>query len=267
MIFFPKIIKKLDISYKQPFVIFEKKSIFQKDKYQKLFNNFPDKKYFLKKDKKGGKLSFSNKDEIFFQFLKKNEIWCNFYNEINSASFLEKFLELIKKDLKNIKERKKLKNFVYIDNDKKNFILSKIKKKIISVLATPVRIGMQFSIIKSGAFIPPHCDTTNKLLSLMIYFPDKSEIYKSREISLGTNFFKKKSFSKKNLFDGWNNTLLSKKDTNLFFKNYKLFYKSKFEKNKIVGFIKNDKSWHNLDKFNLPATYFRKSVNINLYLD
>lgn len=267
MIFFPKIIKKLDISYKQPFVIFEKKNIFKKNKYQKLFNNFPGKKYFFKKDKKGGKLSFSNKDEIFFEFLKENEIWSNFYNEVNSPSFLNKFLKIIKKDLKNIDQRKKLKNFLYIDNDKRNTVSSKVKTKLKSLIYTPVRIGMQFSLIKSGAFIPPHCDTKNKLLSLMIYFPEKKKIYKNKEIFLGTNFFKKKNNLKKKLFDGWNSTLLSKKDTNFFFKNYDLFYKSKFEKNKIVGFLKNDKSWHNLDKFNLPATYFRKSVNINLYLD
>ena len=126
---------------------------------------------------------------------------------------------------------------------------------------------MQFSIIKSGNYIPPHCDTTNKLLSLMIYFPNNEKISKNYEIPLGTNFFKRKNNSKDNLFDGWNNTLLTKKDTKIFLKNYELLHKSKFEKNKIVGFIKNDKSWHNLDKFNLPSSYFRKSVNINLYLD
>jgi len=267
MTFFPKRIKKLDISYKQPFVIFEKKSFFDQNKYQNLFNNFPDKKYFLKKDKKGGKLSFSNKDEIFFKFLRNNQIWSDFYNEINSSSFLEKFLDLIKKDLKNIDQRKKLKNFIYINNDKKHYLSSKIKKKIISAFATPVRIGMQFSIIKSGNFIPPHCDTTNKLLSLMIYFPDIHETSKYKNKTLGTNFFKIKNNLKTNLFDGWNNTLLSKKDTNIFLKNYELFHTSKFEKNKIVGFVKNDKSWHNVDKFNLHGSNFRKSVNINLFLD
>lgn len=131
MTFFPKRIKKLDISYKQPFVIFEKKSFFKQNKYQNLFNNFPDKKYFLKKDKKGGKLSFSNKDEIFFKFLRNNQIWSDFYNEINSSSFLKKFLDLIKKDLKNIDQRKKLKNFIYINNDKKDYLSSKIKKKLL----------------------------------------------------------------------------------------------------------------------------------------
>lgn len=81
------------------------------------------------------------------------------------------------------------------------------------------------------------------------------------------NFFKKKDSLKSELFDGWNNTLMSKKDTKIFLKNYELFYKSKFEKNKIVGFIKNEKSWHNVDKFNLTKNYLRKSVNINLFLD
>ena len=131
---------------------------------------------------------------------------------------------------------------------------------------TPVHIGMQFSIIKSGNYIPPHCDTTNKLLSLMIYFPSNEKKLKNKETLIGTNFYKK-NIQKSELFDGWNSTLMSKKDTKIFLKNYELFYKSKFEKNKIVGFIKNDKSWHNVNKFNLTKTYLRKSVNINLFLD
>ena len=69
MIYFPKKIKKLDIFHKQPFIIFEKKNFFNDIRYQELLENFPNKKYFLKKDKKGGKLSFSNKDETFFKFL------------------------------------------------------------------------------------------------------------------------------------------------------------------------------------------------------
>lgn len=267
MTFFTNKINKLDVTYKKPFVIFEKKNFFKKSDYQKLFDNFPDKKFFVKKDKKGGKLSFSNKDKIFYEFLKKNKIWSKFYKEINSSFFLNKFLDLINKDLRNIEQRKNQKKYVFFNNDENKSILLKLKKKITKYFVTPVRIGMQFSIIKSGNYIPPHCDTTNKLLSLMIYFPSSEKKLQNKEILIGTNFFKKKDSLKSELFDGWNNTLMSKKDTKIFLKNYELFYKSKFEKNKIVGFIKNEKSWHNVDKFNLTKNYLRKSVNINLFLD
>ena len=47
-----------------------------------------------------------------------------------------------------------------------------------------------------------------------------------------------------------------------FFENYEVFYKSKFVENKLVGFIKNDKSWHDVSEF--KRNFERKSLNINL---
>ena len=39
----------------------------------------------------------------------------------------------------------------------------------------------------------------------------------------------------------------------------------KFEENKLVGFIKNDKSWHDVSEFQKNLT--RKTLNINLYIE
>ena len=49
------------------------------------------------------------------------------------------------------------------------------------------------------------------------------------------------------------------------FENYEKFYTSKFEKNKIVGFIKSKNSWHDVSKIHTKSSS-RKSLNINLYL-
>ena len=49
-----------------------------------------------------------------------------------------------------------------------------------------VRLAFEFSLMKNGDFIPPHNDTENKLVSLMIYFPENVQ---QDEENLGTNFF------------------------------------------------------------------------------
>ena len=92
----------------------------------------------------------------------------------------------------------------------------------------------------------------------MIYFPDSTQ---KGEVSLGTNFFKSR---KKNL-DIWKGDMLDEKNTKKFFENYEKFYTSKFEKNKIVGFIKSKNSWHDVSKIHTKSSS-RKSLNINLNL-
>ena len=123
-----------------------------------------------------------------------------------------------------------------------------------------IRLGFEFSIIKKNCFIPPHCDTENKLLSLMLYFPLNNSEYEN----LGTNFYMEKRSSTMNM-DIWESKYLNKESFKEFYENYDVFYKSKFQENKLVGFIKNDKSWHDVTEF--KKDHIRKSLNINLYIE
>ena len=81
---------------------------------------------------------------------------------------------------------------------------------------------------------------------------------------MGTNFYDKKSDAKRNL-DVWQSKYLDKENSKIFYDNYKIFYQSKFEENKLIGFIKNNKSWHDVSVFNQGL--LRKSLNINLYIE
>ena len=94
----------------------------------------------------------------------------------------------------------------------------------------------------------------------MIYFPLNKKEYEN----LGTNFYSKKEDSKLNL-DTWESKYLEKEKLKEFYDNYEIFYKSKFEENKLVGFVKNDKSWHDVSEFHKDLV--RKSLNINLYIE
>ena len=111
--------------------------------------------------------------------------------------------------------------------------------------------------MKNGDFIPPHNDTESKIISLMIYFPDKSQ---NIEEKLGTNFFR----CNNNNLDKWKGDMMNDTESKKFYNNYEVFYESKFERNKIVGFLKSKNSWHDVSKIN-TSTNLRKSLNINLF--
>ena len=259
----PKNLDEFEECINEPFCIFEKKNFLDFDLYNNLLLNFPSEEQFPASHSNGNKKFLNNKHEEFFKFIKGN-IWGDFYEKLNSKKVCFKFLSLINNELKKIEDRQNLKNYLFIKDYRNQFFHRSIYKILKTINFNLVRIGFEFSIIKKDCFIPPHCDTENKLLSLMIYFPpEDNDPYFSSYENLGTNFYKLKKTNTQNL-DNWKSKYLDQNISKKFFENYELFYNSKFEKNKLTGFIKSDKSWHDVKKF--EKDLIRKSVNINIYL-
>ena len=258
-IYLPDELNKYDKIVYEPFCIFEKNNFLENSLYQKLKENFPEEKEFVGIHKNGKKIFLNNKQDEFYKFIKNN-IWGEFYNQFNSKDLLNSLIQTIKPELKKIKNRSNFKNYYFNKKYTKSFY-NRLYKKILKIINyNSIRLGFEFSIIKKDCFIPPHCDTENKLLSLMIYFPLDGKEYEN----LGTNFYSKKEGSKLN-FDTWESKYLDKEKFKAFYDNYEIFYKSKFEENKLVGFIKNEKSWHDVSEF--QKNLIRKSLNINLYIE
>ena len=256
----PNKFENFDFVISNPFCIFEKKDFLDQNIYNELSENFPDEELFTDKHQNGKKIYLNNKQEKFYKFINKN-IWGDFYNRFNNKEFLFSIVELIKPKLNLIENRKNFDKF-YITKKYSNSFAKKLIKRLYKFINYDcIRLGFEFSIIKQNCFIPPHCDTENKLLSLMIYFPNKKNpVFEN----LGTNFYKIKSRTDVNM-DVWKSEYLNEENSKIFYNNYDLFYKSKFEENKLVGFIKNEKSWHDVTKFEDDIS--RRSLNINLYLD
>ncbi len=254
----PKQLSEMDIDIDKPFSIFEKNNFFDDMFYKKLHQEFPKEKYFYNRHKLGNKKYLNNKDDNFNIFLKESNSWSKFYYEINSKKFLNEIFLLCKNRLFLINERKKVKSIDFKLNANSNF-LKRVIRKIKRFLGIyEVRLAFEFSLMKNGDFIPPHNDTENKLVSLMIYFPDETQ---KKEKDLGTNFYKS---DKKNL-NIWRGDMMDKEESDQFYQDHSVFYKSKFESNKIVGFIKCKNSWHDVSKIK-SSTGIRKSLNINLYV-
>ena len=123
-------------------------------------------------------------------------------------------------------------------------------------LFNDISVGIQISYIFNGGKIVPHTDSISKLLSILYYFPDNTV---SNEEDFGTVLYntEKKNFN--------NEHLDNERDELEFKKSSKIIYKTKFnDKNIVYGFIKNDRSWHAVDKISTKEDYCRKSININL---
>lgn len=259
----PKNLKDFDRLVKHPFCIFEKKNFLDDNLYRELFLNFPKEEYFPAVHVNGNKKFLNNKHKEFFKFIRGN-VWENFYEMFNSKKVCFLLINLIKDELYKIENRQNLKKLFFIKDYSNNIINNTIYKILKNINLDLIRVGFEFSIMKSNSFIPPHCDTENKILSLMIYFPPEDELYyASNYEKLGTNFYRKKDNQEAN-FDIWKSQYLDNNNSKNFFENYELFYNSKFERNKLTGFIKTNKSWHDVKKF--EENLLRKSLNINLYL-
>lgn len=254
---FPQNLKKFDFLIEEPFTVFEKFNFFNEDEFDKLQKEFPSENFFQSKHSIGSKKYLNNKDDNFWSFLESSNAWNNFYNYVNSEKFLNEIFNLCKKNLDFIDERKNIKSIKFKKEVKKDF-LNRLIRKFKQIFGNyEVRLAFEFSLMKNGDFIPPHNDTENKLISLMIYFPEKVQ---QDEENLGTNFFR----SKNQKMDIWKGDMMNDEESKKFYNDYEVFHHSKFQKNKIVGFLKSKHSWHDVSKIK-TSTNLRKSLNINLF--
>ena len=246
-----------DISFEKnyPFTIFKIDNFLDKDLYENLRLNFPPLPNEELTDNKNMKLSFSDISQNYKKLIH-NQIYFKQLNDIIyseeffSFFFKSLFIKIIKARSSNIFELLKICRLpVSVKNLDENF--SFLKK----FFYNKIKISVQISYIKNNGFILPHVDNKSKLLSMMIYFPETD---KREEKDLGTNFY---SYKKPNFI----NKHIDGSDLENFKENSELIYKSRFDKNNLYGFVKNNFSWHSVSQVNLKKEYIRKSININFY--
>jgi hypothetical protein len=257
--------KDIQFKYSKPFDIFEIDNFLEKDLYLGLRDNFPIMKnnHLITSlvNYKNGKYAFDTKSDIYKQELQNNIYVKRLHNLIFTKKFFYFFyknlyFKFLKSRCSSLKHLIKLLRFPKIVNsiDKNNIF------HYLSIF-TNMRIELQYSLIKNMGYIVPHTDSGEKLLSLMIYFPDyegmDSKIY-SKEINYGTSFW---DSNEKNF--GNNHQEGSLRD--IFKKKNKIFVKPDFTGNKLIGFIKNPYSWHSVEPIDVHENYVRKTININIY--
>ena len=194
--------------------------------------------------------------EVYSKHVLSNRILNEFVNTIKSAQFtdflLKKFYFKILKS--RIFDPKNLLKFFLRKNRAHTIRNSTIEKFIFNEIYTTVEWIYNYN----GAESYPHTDGKKKILSLLLYFPDK-ELSDNQINSLGTTFFNSKEF------DLENKKIINKDEADNFRKRNSSFTLP-FKKKSLFGFIKSHKSWHSVEPIDIDKNFIRKSININLLL-
>ena len=221
--------------------IFKIDNFLDREEFIKLYNNFPPppvgtKNIICKK-------AYNSIDENFFNILKLNSEHVKFHNQILSKDFQNFFI-------KNLYFKILKYKLIF-----PNYLLKFLCKKNLETT-------YQYSYMPNNSFLNPHVDSNNKIISLMLYFPDKnsdkSENFKLKQRQIGTVFYR---YAHKN----FNNTeIINSKKFNS--ESEKIFT-TPFEECVLYGFIKTVDSWHAVEAFNINQDYIRKSININIRIN
>lgn len=256
---------KLDVAIRDPFFVFEFHDFLDPASYDALNRQFPDKSLFPATwVDRGGKSHMNSKMPEFAAFTKKEPIWRELYESFSKPEVVQSLYELTH-SVPSERPKSEKKPWKIDDKSFSGFMRKPLTKfnRLQNNLRghTPVRLVLEFSYLDAGCYIPPHTDVAGKLISLMIYFPDKKVDYSS---GAGTEFYRGKDKSAAR--SGWGTGMMDDKASKEFFDKHEIFYTSEFTPNKLVGFIKSSKSWHGLKKLKLPPAATRRSLNVNYYL-
>tara|TARA_B100000902_G_scaffold213715_1_gene203242 strand:+ start:1767 stop:2534 length:768 start_codon:yes stop_codon:yes gene_type:complete len=246
---------------KKPFYIFVIENFLNDNEYQMLDKNFPKDGIDNIAPVVGNKKSFDARDDLF----KSLDNDKNLSIEILKKKFDEKFfLNLLKKLKKEIFVSRLVK-LASLDNlrnlysiiRKPKIVNKEIKKNLIQkILYSHYQCNFEFSYMYKNSFIHPHTDQKSKLLSLMLYFPNKN----LENLNIGTTFYnsKIKNFYNKRM------DLFDKEYISSLKENFEETITFPFKKKNLYCFIKSDSSWHAVKKLEIPENEVRKSININL---
>ena len=240
----------------EPFFVCEIEDFLKPHIYYELARTFPSVGLFGQPDG-GGKEAIDSRSKVTRDFILDTPVWFDFIESINNhktSLVLKEYLEKYIPERKNFKNREWLTEEDFYFSDKK---LKKSQKLDVNL----VRYSFEFSHLKYGTYIPPHTDSMDKVVSMILYFPDL-EIDWSR-YECGTCFLKPKKNGM--TYSTHESIHLKGEKLNSFRQNYEIFHYAEFVPNKFLLFLKNDVSWHEVKPQIHPDPLTRKAFIINMF--
>lgn len=240
------------------FYSFNIEDFLNKDLYEKLEKDFPDFNSLDKKkliDRGDGKYCINISTEYYNELINSSEVFRKFSTEISTREFFNRIFKIFRFQIL-IAKKSNIFDFLKI------FKISKFTHNKLSfferIFFKRVSVNFELSFMTNGAYIKPHTDSRSKLCALLLYFPDKklNNSQKLLEQKIGTQFWQSSLKNYEN--DNFEN--LSEK----FLNQSTMDKKTVFTENSAFGFIKNNKSWHSVEKIDVSDEYVRRSININL---
>lgn len=111
-----------------------------------------------------------------------------------------------------------------------------------------VELNCEFSMLPRDALLLPHTDSTDKVLTFMLYFPQD---HWSADWGGGTQVYRPLD---EKYDSNWSNSRLPRSQTELVFD-------SEFRANRLFFFVKSANSWHGVKPIECPSEIVRRSFN------
>lgn len=241
----------------RPFTIFEIEDFLDSDFYDELDRTFPEINdgFDSHSFDLGSKYFLNDKNPEFERVLDSRPAWQHLKDSFEQQETFDRLGALIGKKWHFLSSEDLSRRQPLL---RENSRIGRHMHHLRCAFAFPqkVRLAFEFSILEPGASITPHTDNAFKLLSLMLYFPNSET-----QTGMGTEFYSGLGGSPAKR--AWSAPIMSRAETDRFFQDHEIFYRSEFTRNKLVGFVKSAVSWHGLSCVGgeLP----RRSVNINVY--
>jgi hypothetical protein len=140
-------------------------------------------------------------------------------------------------------------------NPLKNLFNIYIKKRRLVISS------FEFSVLIDGALLVPHTDSSNKILTLMLYVPTLDQ---EGRTDLGTTFHGFEGHAN-HKYDNFENKHYTKEIYPDFYTDQKDLYSVPYTSDVIHGFVKSSYSWHSMYPVKLGNNEYRRSVNVNCY--
>lgn len=240
---------RLNLLAKQPFGVFCVDNFLPERVYSALLQSFPkDERLFKGRHNFKKKfISSSTHNEIFQNFCTEHPLWQQLVSAFRHPAFVSDLRKAVYEEILKARSFGAYKPWIYPSKAWHSKYYSYLRKMFFN----PVSVNFQFSRLERGSYIPPHTDMPSKMVSLMLYFPDK--IWK-KAYGGGTEFYKpKKPFLEEN----WENKEIPVEELNV-------FAEAEFLPNRFVLFVKSKNSYHGVPPIKCPESIQRNSLNINL---
>lgn len=241
---------KTTIIFDKPCVIFSLSDMFTRDVLARCFDEFPLDKRLYQSDE-GKKYRIENYSKEMAKIISSSRLWHQVFQRLKSDDILQLLTELEQA------EGRPTGKYVFESvNPLKNFVNRYLLHKHL------VTQTVEFSLLGNGSFLVPHTDSRNKLITMMMYFPEPQQVDSPEYGTVFHDF----SDDHRSKYENFANQHYTETHFPDFYQDQKEIFRTTFSPDKAFGFLKNAYSWHSVPPITLRDGEHRRSINVNVYL-
>ena len=189
------------------------------------------------------RLSSRTTPEAFEAFGCEQPHWHQLFEQLSDARFLDGLYALARPALRRARGRFGARRWQLVGEP---------AAAAPGLARRPVRVTFEFSRLGAGASVPAHTDASEKLISLLLFFPEPGW---QTAWGGGTCFYRPRHRAPER---NWHNRRVP-------FSELEPFFESPFVPNRLVGFVKSHHSYHGLPPIACPPGAARTSLNVHVY--